>query len=438
LMDAATVTVNQPVEAGTPNAALEFCSGAGQLLQLFAQLNGADGGGQWFETSTLPSQSGAFNASAGTFQPNGQAAGTYRFRYLLTALAPCVNDESEVSVIIYPDPNADAGVDKTLNCNVLNANLGGAGTSVGSYQWLLNGDTIGTDRQLLAKEGGSYTLLVTTPQGCTDSDVVVVAEDNEVPQADLTSSRDVRCFGERNGAVSVDAVTSSHPPVLYALNGGPFVSSPLFSGLLPGDYVITLQDANGCESETSTLTVSEPSALIADLGADLKLELSDSAHILLQTSVPINALQSILWQPLLDTTAAGKPYQNFFPYHSGQVEVTITDSSGCTAGDRIIVQVEKPRNIFIPNIFKPEDGIDPLLYVFGGKDVEMIESFQIFDRWGDEVFQAVNFLPNTPDSGWNGTAKGSPVNPGVFVYYAVVRFIDGERVQFKGDVTVVR
>jgi len=291
---------------------------------------------------------------------------------------------------------------------------------------------------LLAKEGGSYTLLVTTPQGCTDTDIVIVEEDNEVPQAELTSSRDVRCFGETNGAVSVDAVTSTHQPVLYSLNGGPFGSSPLFASLPPGDYVVTLQDANGCESETDTLHVNEPPKLTAMLGGDLKIQLADSAHLVLQTSVPANELQSILWQPLLDSTAAGKPYQNFFPLQSWQVGVTITDSSGCTAQDRIIVQVQKPRNIFIPNVFKPEDGIDPLLYVFGGRDVEEIESFQIFDRWGEEILVQRNFSPNDPSRGWDGRFKGESVNPGVFVYYAVVRFIDGERVIFKGDVTVVR
>jgi len=438
LSDAATVVVNQPVEAGTANAALEFCSGAGQLVQLPTLLTGADLGGQWFETSSLPSQAGAFNPSIGTFQPNGQAAGTYTFRYLLAAAAPCVNDEATVSVIVYPEPTADAGTDKALNCNVLNANLGGSGTTTGTYQWLFNGDTIGTDRLLLAKEGGTYTLLVTTPQGCTDTDIVVVNEDNEVPQADLTSVLDVRCFGETNGSVAVGAVTSSHQPVLYSLNGGPFSSSPLFSGLPPGDYVITLQDALGCESETTTLSVGEPPELIANLGADLKIQLADSAHILLQTSLPTNELQSILWQPLLDSTSAGQPYQNFFPLHSWQVGVTVTDSNGCKAQDRITVQVEKPRNIFIPNIFKPETGIDPLLYVFGGRDVEEIESFQIFDRWGDAIFEHRNFVPNDPSTGWDGSVKGSPVNPGVFVYYAVVRFIDGEVVLFKGDVTVLR
>jgi subtilisin-like proprotein convertase family protein len=437
LSDAATVTVNQPVNAGTALAALELCEGNNTIVQLTGLLNGADTGGQWTETSTTPSQGSAFNAAAGSFQPGGQAAGTYSFRYRLDALAPCEDDETSVTVVIHPRPTADAGQDQTLNCNNLSADLGGVGTSSGTYIWTLNGDTVGVGPTFLAKEGGVYTLWVTTSQGCTDTDVVTVEEDNEVPVADVVSARDVRCFGENNGAVSVDAVSSSHPPVLYSINGGPFGSSPLFTGLAPGEYVITLQDANGCESETLPLVVNEPPQLTADLGGDLLLELADSAHVQLQISPSAGAVESIEWQPLLDSSSVGQPYQHFFPLRSVQVAVTIRDTSGCTARDQILVRVDKTRHVYIPNVFNPS-GNDNLLTVYGGRDVVEIESFQIFDRWGEEIYQQFNFLPNSPTSGWDGRIKGQAVPPAVFVYFAVVRFIDGEKVLYKGDVTVVR
>jgi len=438
LSGAVTVTVNQPVNAGTVTDALEFCVGTGSVVQLMSLLSGADAGGVWAETSPIPSQGGAFNAATGTFLPNGQPAGIYSFRYRLTASAPCTNDERTVFVTVHPQPFADAGPDKTLDCNVLSANLGGVGSSIGTYSWLLNGVELGTDRQLQTQTGGNYTLVVTNQQGCSATDVVSVVVDAEVPQAGVTTVRHVRCFGETNGAVSVDAVTSTRQPVLYSLNGGPFGAAAQFTGLPAGTYTIRLQDAIGCESETGVLTVVEPPELLIELGPTLKIELADSAHVVLQATVPVNTLQSIVWEPLLDSTAAGKPYQNFFPLHSWQLGVTVQDSNGCTASDRILIQVEKPRKVFIPNVFKPDGGIDPLLFVFGGNDVAAIESFVIFDRWGEQVFEAKNFLPNDPSRGWDGRLKGSSVNPGVFAYFAVVRFIDGEVVMYKGDVTVVR
>jgi hypothetical protein len=76
--------------------------------------------------------------------------------------------------------------------------------------------------------------------------------------------------------------------------------------------------------------------------------------------------------------------------------------------------------------------------VYGGRDVELVELFQIFDRWGELVFEQRNFLHNDDSFAWNGRVKGQTANPGVFTYYAKVRFIDGETVLFTGDVTLVR
>lgn len=437
LMDAVTVTVNQPGDAGATGPALAFCAGENNTIALFDLLLGADTGGFWTETSTNPSQGNAFNANAGIFQTGGQSAGTYTFTYVVPGLAPCGPDEASVNIIVHPKPNADAGTDKTLNCNVLSANLGGTGTTVGNYQWIFNGDTIGTSPQLLAKEGGTYTLLVTSAEGCTDTDFVIVTVDGEVPIATGTSIRNVRCNGEENGAVIITGVQSTHQPVLYSLDGVSFSTNPVFSGLPAGNYVITLQDANGCENSTDTLMVTEPQALTVSLGPDLKLQLSDSAHVTLQASIPTDQL-NIVWKPLLDSAAAGLPYQNFFPLQSWQLQVMVTDSSGCLGEDRIIIQVEKPYQVYIPNVFKPDGDINPVLYIFAGIDVESIESFQIFDRWGEAIMEHRNFQPNDPNFGWDGNYKGEKVTPGVFVYAAVVRFIDGERVLFKGDVTVVR
>ena len=70
--------------------------------------------------------------------------------------------------------------------------------------------------------------------------------------------------------------------------------------------------------------------------------------------------------------------------------------------------------------------------------MEAVESFRVYDRWGEEMFVAAEFQPHDSSRGWDGRFKGQEVAPGVYVYYAVVRFIDGESVVFRGDVTVFR
>jgi len=70
--------------------------------------------------------------------------------------------------------------------------------------------------------------------------------------------------------------------------------------------------------------------------------------------------------------------------------------------------------------------------------VVSINTFQIYDRWGEQVFQATNFQPNQPANGWDGTFRGQALDPGVYVFYAEIQFIDGEVELFEGGVTLVR
>ncbi|MBL7803697.1 MAG: proprotein convertase P-domain-containing protein [Saprospiraceae bacterium] len=435
------VIVNQPIEAGSAASPFEICAGQSNIVQLASLLVGADPGGSWTETSAIPSQGGSFNAVSGAFQTQNQAPGTYSFRYLIDAPAPCADDETIVSVIIHPQTIADAGPDITLDCIETSTVLGGPATSTGSgvnYLWQLNGTTVGnaTGPNLSVEAGGNYTLVVNNSAGCSDTDNVVVVVDNEAPQAGLITVKDVRCFGETNGAILIDSVAGGQPPVLFSLNNSPFTANNLFAGLPEGGYVVTLQGANGCSWTSDSLFIEEPPLLEALLGNDIRAKLGDSVFLEL-TTLPINTpLSDIVWSPLLDSAHAGTNEQRFFPLRSWQISVMVTDSNGCTATDRINVLLDKRRNVFIPNILAPASSENGFITIYGGQDVVEIESFRIFDRWGEAIFEAYDFQPEEVE--WAGKQRGEEVLPGVYVYYAVIRFIDGESEVFTGDITVYR
>jgi hypothetical protein len=186
------------------------------------------------------------------------------------------------------------------------------------------------------------------------------------------------------------------------------------------------------------LHVTEPPQLIVDLGATVEAALGDSVYLKAITSVPFSAIHSIFWNPALDTLHAGTLTQQFLPLDDEQVLVKIIDTSGCVANGRVLVVVSRIREVFVPNIIKPGSTQNDQVTVYGGKDVAEVESFQIFDRWGNELFENLHFQPNDPSKGWSGKYKGADASPGVYVYYTVVRFINGEKIVFKGDVTVLR
>jgi gliding motility-associated-like protein len=129
------------------------------------------------------------------------------------------------------------------------------------------------------------------------------------------------------------------------------------------------------------------------------------------------------------------------PFVTTEYKVTIISPEGCRAEARTIIRVDRQIDIYPPNIIWPEDpeGVNNAFTLYTRKgSVNRIVSLQIYDRWGEQMFVNRNFLPDDPSIGWDGTFKGEPMNPGVFVWWAEVELVDGKTILLKGDVTVVR
>ncbi|MBL7828917.1 MAG: gliding motility-associated C-terminal domain-containing protein, partial [Saprospiraceae bacterium] len=273
----------------------------------------------------------------------------------------------------------------------------------------------------------------------TDTDEVVVVLDDDIPVAERISTQNVRCFGETNGSITIDSISSDHPPVLISLNDEPFSLNQSFTDLAPGAYVISLQDAAGCEWTSDTLIIAEPPQLTADLGGEISVILGDSVRLDPQLEAPFESLASVQWSPLMDTLHRDTLLQEFLPLKSLYVSFSAIDTNGCSTTDRVKILVEKPEQVFIPNVIRPGSlTFNDVATVFGGRGVEEVLYFKIFDRWGEQMFEAKNFQPNDPTQGWSGQFRGESVPPGVYVYVASVKFIDGVEKIYKGDVTVVR
>lgn len=91
-------------------------------------------------------------------------------------------------------------------------------------------------------------------------------------------------------------------------------------------------------------------------------------------------------------------------------------------------------DIYIPNVFSPnKDGVNDRFTVYGGPEVEQILSLSVFDRWGDLVWEGLEFAPNSPFEGWDGSGVGA----GSYVYIARLRLRNGEEVRRFGSVVVI-
>jgi gliding motility-associated-like protein len=108
----------------------------------------------------------------------------------------------------------------------------------------------------------------------------------------------------------------------------------------------------------------------------------------------------------------------------------------CFAVDSVTVFVHElvcsDPDIFVPDAFTPNgDASNDKLFV-RGRNVASME-LKIFDRWGEVVFST-----RDQAEGWDGSYKGKPVDPAVYVYWLTVRCIDGQDYFHKGNVTVIR
>ena len=118
-------------------------------------------------------------------------------------------------------------------------------------------------------------------------------------------------------------------------------------------------------------------------------------------------------------------------------EEVLQTENGCDSTVYIKLKYEKTGKISVPNVFSPT-GVVPYLTVYGGAEVIEIERFEVYSRWGELMFSRSNFAPNIPELGWDGDHSGKAMNPGVYVYVAIVRLVDHSQLIFKGDVTLVK
>lgn len=71
-------------------------------------------------------------------------------------------------------------------------------------------------------------------------------------------------------------------------------------------------------------------------------------------------------------------------------------------------------------------------------DIEKISAFRVFNRWGELVFEAYDFVPQFGKYGWDGYLKNKKAPLDVYIYQVDAIFIDGHSESTKGQTTLMR
>jgi gliding motility-associated-like protein len=290
---------------------------------------------------------------------------------------------------------------------------------------------------IIVDRTGVYSISTTNQQnGCSDIANVEVLGDSRLIEDVNYISSDPLCFGSSDGWIEIAQIIGGTPPFAFLWTGGS--QDSLNTGLSSGTHTIEVTDAIGCQFVLD-IGLNDPVRLYANVPPDLEVIRGDTVEIIVGATVPLDLLDSIIWEGNFAFFCNNCPRTTFIAENSGPVHVTVIDSNGCISSDELFVNVLVPKEVYIPNVFSPNgDGINDLFTISANSSLINIESLQIFDRWGEVVYKNQNFLPNIPELGWDGRYGDKDIMPGVYVYSAKVTYSDGVIEVIKGDVTLIR
>lgn len=308
-----------------------------------------------------------------------------------------------------------------------------------TYHWITpDGEIISNEdkQDIWIRNIGTYQLQTTNERnGCIDYYQESISEKPNPLSKVEAEIQAATCIGVNNGSFLITGAPGAHGEMLYAVYDDYYTSNTFYNKLKPGKYPIRGEDTAGC-TVLDTFFVPEASPINVSLGNDTLIDIGELINIKViidQANLNIN---SIIWNP--DKCLNCTEFDDY-PEETTVYSITITTDEGCiaTASRRVIVKNNE--YIFIPNVFTPNnDGKNDIVTIDLGTAVRRIVEMGIYDRWGNKVFGLKDINNGQSIIGWDGTLKGTPMNPGVFVYFLKYELQDGKVLVKKGDITLLR
>lgn len=306
--------------------------------------------------------------------------------------------------------------------------------SGGNQPYLYNWNTGDTENEITLLPAGNYSVTITDRKGCSVADQIVLTA--PLPVEVMTTAEDPGCDGLSTGSISIVNTTGGAGRYVYQLNGQPTSTETIFSGLTEGEYELIVTDGNGCVvSSTEILNAAE--IPVIDIGENQRVSLG--AEVLFRPYVNDIQIDSIRWITDAELECDTCLDISDLPLDNSYYKLEMISADGCKGVDSVFVVVDKLRAFYVPNAFSPNaDGVNDYFTLYGGVEVESVLRLTVFDRWGGIRYEGKNLIPGNELSGWNGRVGTEQAAPGVYVWMAEVLFIDGEKINYGGDLLLMR
>ncbi len=196
------------------------------------------------------------------------------------------------------------------------------------------GLVINTTGKFTSLPAGSQTVTITDANGCSITVIVTVNSPKQI-YAGITLHTDVDCYGNNTGALTAKG-KGGDGNYDYSWSNGK--TDAAITGLIAGNYIVTVTDGNGCEADT-TVTIKQPASKLAFVDIT-KIHVTcyngnnGQATAIVKGGTPY---YEYVWNPT-PGDANTKTSATARDLSAGNYTVTITDAKGCTKDSTITIE----------------------------------------------------------------------------------------------------
>ncbi|MFM1930883.1 MAG: hypothetical protein RL226_186 [Bacteroidota bacterium] len=147
----------------------------------------------------------------------------------------------------------------------------------GGAQYVLDGGNTLAVGNYINLAAGNHTIVITDSEGCQITETFVVPNPGQIT-ATLAVTSPISCNGAANGQITATS-TGGNGGNTYSLQSNMSNSNTtgVFSNLTPGQYTVYITDQNGCTGQSTSLNITQPSAVVVNVSASAAATCSDSS-----------------------------------------------------------------------------------------------------------------------------------------------------------------
>lgn len=203
------------------------------------------------------------------------------------------------------------------------------------------------------------------------------------------------------------------------------IYNPVASPTVSTIYTVNVSYYGDCGATRTVYVHVNPNPTV-NAGEDFSVNLDEPMYL------NANGTGTLTWIAGEAVLCTNCPNSQIMPKASSCYKIQAVNEFGCKAFDDVCVEVTTNYNIYIPNVFTPNnDGLNDIFLVYGTG----ISNFEmtIFDRWGEKLYVSKDQL-----TGWDGSYKGQICKNDVYPYLVKFKALDGKIVTRTGHVTLMK